>query len=83
MSIEDEIAALQGDVDGRARDKVRADHELAQAQAREDSAMQDLKTEFSVETIEDAQAKAGRFEAALRAAAAKARQALAQAGEPT
>lgn len=83
MSIEQEIAALQADVADRTKVTARAEHELSQAQGREESARKDLKTEFGVETIEDAQAKAGRYEAALTAAVAKARQKLAQAGEPT
>lgn len=83
MSIEQEIEALQADVADRTQDKVRAEHELAQAEAREHSARQDLQAEFGVTTIEEAQAKAGRYEAALTAAVAKARQHLAQAGEAT
>jgi hypothetical protein len=79
MSIEQDIAALQADVADRTKDRARAEHELAQAEAREHSALQDLKAEFGVETIEDAQAKAGRYEAALKAAVEKTRQHLAQA----
>jgi hypothetical protein len=83
MSIEQDIEALQADVASRQQATARAEHELAQAQAREHSALQDLSAEFGVTTIEVAQAKAGRYEAALTGAVAKARQALAQAGEAT
>jgi hypothetical protein len=54
MSIEQDIAALQADVADRTKDRARAEHELAQAEA-------------------------GRYEAALKAAVEKTRQHLAQA----
>ena len=80
MSIEQEIAALQADVAARTKDTGAGRARAGPGPGPRAQRLAGLKAEFGVETIEEAQAKAGRYEAALKAAAEKARQHLAQAG---
>lgn len=78
--VEQEIAALRAAVGDRERERAQAEHQVTVHQGRQEAAMADLASEFGVTTVEEARDKAGKLETALRQAAEKARQHLAQAG---
>lgn len=78
--IETEIATLRANVAQQGRELAQAEQQVSIHRDRQGAALGDLKAEFDVDDIDAAKAKAVRVEAALRTAAAKARQALAQAG---
>jgi argininosuccinate synthase len=80
--IGDDIAQLRQDVNDRAADVARAEHRAAAAAGQQEAILADLKAEFGCDSIEAAEAKAARYEKALRAAHDKTRARLAQTGEP-
>lgn len=78
--IRTEIEQLQAQAEAATRAAATAQTKATAAQTREEDLRADLLREFEVGTVEDAQAKAEKWEAGLRAEAARVRQLLAQAG---
>lgn len=78
--IRTEIEQLQVDAEAATRAAATAQTKATAAQTREEDLRADLQREFGVGTVEDAQAKAEKWEAGLRDEASRVRQLLAQAG---
>lgn len=79
--IRTEIEQLQQDAEEATRAAATAQTKATAAQTREEDLRADLQREFGVGTVDEAQAKAEKWEAGLRAEAARVRQLLAQAGD--
>jgi len=78
--VKTEIEQLQADAEEASRAAAVAGTRATAAQTREDDLRADLKREFGVGTVDEAQAKAEKWEVGLRDEASRVRQLLAQAG---
>jgi hypothetical protein len=75
-----EIEQLQRDAEEATRAAAAAGTKATAAQTREEDLRAELRREFGVGTVDEAQAKAEKWEAGLRDEASRVRQLLAQAG---
>ena len=79
--VKTEIEQLQADAEAATQAAATAQTKATAAQTREEDLRADLQREFGVGTVDDAQAKAEKWEVGLRAEASRVRQLLAQAGD--